>query len=86
MGNYTNKIFICPFYTSNAKGLVRCEGGNISFCNEALSKEYFDCFCASYNWKGCSIARALVGFYEKSDSIPKGKRRKKINLGGEKRC
>ena len=75
MGHYTNKIFICPFYTSNAKGLVRCEGGHISFRNEALSKEYFDSFCASYNWQKCSIASSLVRFYENTNAIEPKKRR-----------
>ena len=85
MGDYTKKIFVCPFYTSNAKGVVRCEGGNISFPDRELSREYFDSFCASYEWGRCSIAKALVNFYEKSNTLPADGRRKRIVIGGYRR-
>lgn len=72
---YSKKIFRCPFYTSNAVGEVRCEGGRINFINKELSEEYFDSFCASYDWQKCSIASSLVRFYENTNAIEPKKRR-----------
>ena len=75
---YTKKLFICPFYTSNDKGVVRCQGGNICLHNNAELRKYYIKYCASDNWEKCSIAKSLVNFYENSKSVPEDLKRRNV--------
>lgn len=83
MAHYTNKIFKCPYYTSNSKGLIRCQGGNITMCNDSELRKYYIEYCASDRWDKCSMAKALNKFYAEAKSYDL--RRKRIVIGGYKK-
>lgn len=62
--HYLNN-FICPYYSYDKKGFVKCEAGRIAFPFAAVSNGYFDNYCRSFNWQNCTLAKALNEKYEK---------------------
>lgn len=69
MGQYSRRVWACPYYRSDEAKAVRCVGGKISFRSLTLAKEYFDRHCANAaGWEGCAIAKALNEAYEREQA------------------
>ena len=73
MGQYSKRIFLCPFFTSqNSPDRVVCEAGRTTFYSTAESAgtkvidKYADTYCCA-DWQRCTLARALIEFYERED-------------------
>lgn len=57
----------CPFFTRALKGTICCEGGTkINFGDGKGQGDYYRKFCCD-NWKGCSVAKALIDYYERNN-------------------
>lgn len=69
--SYSRKIFICPYYQTNARDYVTCEGGKIKMDREMIRK-YEDRYCASYDWEKCSIAMILTEAFERGNGTDTG--------------
>lgn len=67
MGSYSNKTWTCPFYGSSKKLSMNCEGGRLHFSSWADCSEYADRYCASYNWRNCTVAQQLLRKYEREE-------------------
>ena len=79
-GIYYRRDFICPYYFTNSKGKIRCEGGLLCFTKKCVTDEYIKEFCGSYDYKKCSMAAALDKYYENAKDI-KIPKRKRMKLG-----
>lgn len=65
---YSNKTWACPFFKWDERLRVHCEGGTISFRDRQEAAEYIDRHCACVDgWKKCSLARSLLGYYERQE-------------------
>ena len=65
---YSKLTFCCPYYESNGKQSVRCEGGRLRLPSHALTADYFASYCGDVNgWRRCTVARAITRFYEAED-------------------
>ena len=58
MGYYHFK-WICPYYKSDGKKVIRCEGGRLIFPSARMMKLYARDYCASYGYGQCSLAARL---------------------------
>lgn len=67
---YSNRKWICPFFAWDERGKVHCECGNcISFPDREAYVAYTDQYCASLpGWQKCSVASALLAYYERMDA------------------
>lgn len=67
-GTYTHMIYKCPFFTFDERSCVHCEqGSRVKFKDIKTIRDYERKYCASMNYEGCSIARALMEEYERKD-------------------
>ena len=63
---YSQLTFCCPYYESNGKRSVHCEGGRVKLPTAEAEKEYIRFYCADHlGWKRCTVARAITRFYER---------------------
>ena len=68
--DYICKNAICPYFERAVNGTkVYCECAKLNFRNARQAKQYFACFCASYDYEKCTIARSLTRFYEEAESM-----------------
>lgn len=70
MADYWHKAWTCPFYAWSDKLRVRCEGGGVqAFPDVKTATEYMDAYCACgrNGWRKCTIAAALLRYYERKD-------------------
>ena len=66
---YSGRVWACPFFKWDGPRRVRCEGGGVTLCDEAMFKRYAEGFCANVDgWEKCCMARELVRRYEKGES------------------
>ena len=64
---YSNKTFACPFFKWDERLCVHCEGGRVTFPDKAAAQEYIDRYCAAQGWQACTVASALLRYYERTD-------------------
>ena len=65
---YSQLTFCCPYYESNGKRSVRCEGGRLRLPSRETTTGYFNAYCGDVNgWRRCTVARAITRFYEDDD-------------------
>ena len=65
MSSYYHRAFACPYYTSDAKGVLRCEGGSVRMRRPALLS-YAERFCCNpQGWERCTLAQAVTADYNK---------------------
>lgn len=58
----------CPFYKNTRSGLIKCEGGELSFPSEAAIRDHCQAFCSNYyGWRRCSIAITLQKYYDRKE-------------------
>ena len=71
---YSNKTWACPFFKWDEKRKVHCEGGGAGFQDRETYVEYTDRYCASVQgWKSCSLAVALLEYYDRTGDENHGK-------------
>ena len=71
MADYWHKNWACPFFVRSDKKRVCCEGGCVqSFPDVETAKEFMERLCASKdrNWESCSLASALLRYYERKEN------------------
>lgn len=63
--HYSRRIWCCPFYTSDEKFTVHCEGGNrFRVKNKRIFSAHADRYCGNAKgWKDCPTAAALEELY-----------------------
>ena len=60
MGSYSHKYWSCPYYSSDERLCLRCEGGRVRFETHEELADYADSYCADpRGWKECSLAQML---------------------------
>lgn len=72
MAGVTNRVFICPFYSSagrqkNGNYVIRCEDkSRVILPDKKAFYDFIDNKCCNgCRWKECSIAQAMTQYYEK---------------------
>lgn len=69
MAQYTNRIFVCPFFTSaKTADRINCEGGRVMMPSSSLTGNYSRKYCESEYWNKCTIARELLLHYEEDSA------------------
>lgn len=64
MAQFSNRVFVCPFFTSaNTPDRVNCEGGRVRMPESNTTREYSGKYCEG-DWKRCSIAQSLLQYYD----------------------
>lgn len=62
------RTYVCPFFMWERGKALRCERCRMDFPDDDAKREYILRYCASLEgWKNCSIAKALLTFYERTD-------------------
>lgn len=65
MSGYTNKTWICPFYKSDKKMAMTCEGDvEVVFKDKESLRRHQSEFCASFGYINCPIAERILKEYE----------------------
>lgn len=63
---YTKRNWACPFYTSDAFCVIRCEMGRIKFFDFRAEVDYADRYCGNAcGWRECTLARSYCDYYER---------------------
>ena len=67
---YSNIRRICPFFESDDRTCIRCEGGTrLRFPDFFSTSEYTRMHCASYvGWKQCTVAIELLKYYDRLEA------------------
>ena len=61
---YSNRLWQCPFFQSDERQAVRCEGGRVAAADRPPERRYANRYCCSGGgWKKCTIAAALREYY-----------------------
>ena len=62
------KVLNCPFYKSDEKLKLTCEGGVLKFPDADARSEYIISYCSNAcGWRKCSIAHCLENYYFRKD-------------------
>jgi len=78
MGGAVNrhKYWACPFFKWDGKQEISCEAGRVRLPDADSANAYMNAFCAdSSNWKRCSLAAALMDYYEKAEEVVQSEKR-----------
>ena len=67
--SWSKKLWQCPFYRSDQKECLLCEGGRLRLPISAL-RDYETAYCAG-DWRSCTIARALLRHYDEQEGAKK---------------
>lgn len=65
--DYWHKRWQCPFFRWDERLVVGCEGGKLRFPDKAAALAYMEQHCATQGWKQCSVAIALLAYYEREE-------------------
>lgn len=81
-----HKAWCCPFFKWDGKMDVHCEGGSrITFPSKAATDRYLSDYCAANPaWEKCSIAAALLRYYDDLEEQENEKRRQDQRAGKSK--
>lgn len=72
---YSHITWCCPFFRWDAKRVVRCEAGRITFPDREAEKSHTKAHCASVDgWRRCSLASFLTEFYDRQEERDREKR------------
>ena len=61
------KTIICPFWKWEGEGSSICEGCKLTFPDRSTRQEYIDRFCGSMEYRQCTIAAALMRYYDEKE-------------------
>lgn len=65
-------VYSCPFFRWDEKLGVRCEGGRVRFPDGETRRLYIKSRCAHVpGWEHCTLAAALMGYYDRMDGRPR---------------
>ena len=77
MAGYSHITWTCPFFTWDEKTTIHCEGGKIRFPDAQAKREYAKAYCArDGTWQECSVAAALMHYYDRKEDSHEGKHAK----------
>lgn len=65
---YSNRLWVCPYYTRDYKDHMSCEGGRVEFPSVKATRDYMARYCASNEWESCTLARALTEHYDEKET------------------
>ena len=66
MAGYSHLTWSYPYFAWDAKRVIKCEAGRITFPDYAAEKDYAMRFCASVEgWPSCSLAESMNRFYDR---------------------
>ncbi len=66
MSGYSNRNWCCPFFIWDERLAVHCEGGRLRFPDREAAEAYAARFCGGHvEWRGCTVARSLLRYYER---------------------
>lgn len=73
---YSSRLWACPFLKWDERLKVHCEGGCcVSFPDARARAGYIAQYCANMQgWQGCTIAAALLDYYDRRDDTDGTKR------------
>lgn len=68
--HYSRRTWCCPYFRSDRKREVRCEGGSRVVLEDGPEfKRFCDRFCGNAKgWEDCAIAQGLTRIWEKTDN------------------
>ncbi len=68
--DYWHKDWKCPFFKWDERQKVACEGRCVvSMPDRKSALSFMDRYCADLNgWRGCSIAKALLDYYDRKEA------------------
>lgn len=63
---YSNRTWVCPFFTFDKKLEIHCEAGVLKFQDRAAIHRFSCAYCANKeHWRDCTLAGALWAQYER---------------------
>lgn len=66
MSDYWHRAYICPFWEAAGKKTIKCEDGcMLCFRESCDTEEYISRYCASYDYRKCSIAAAKLRYFDR---------------------
>lgn len=65
---YSRCTYTCPFFKVREQRSVKCEGGDLRFHDGKSTVEYVARYCSADEWKRCSLAAALLRYYERQEN------------------
>ncbi|MCQ2440230.1 MAG: hypothetical protein MJ074_10825 [Oscillospiraceae bacterium] len=68
MAGWNHLYWTCPFYRNDQKAKLHCEAGWISLRSPAALSDYAKKYCASHDWKNCTLAREILKTYETEEN------------------
>lgn len=58
-----HKYWLCPFFKWDGPEEISCEGGRPRFPDKYAANAYMNDYCSG-SWKECTLAIALLKYYE----------------------
>lgn len=79
---YSHLGWACPYFSYDAKRVVKCEAGRITFPDRQAEREHTHNFCAGENneWKRCTLAAIMSDYYERANEAELEQRKKELGL------
>ena len=69
MSGYSHRAWQCPYFQSDDKLLIRCEGGRVAMPDQEAMSKYGTKYCASSKGRhSCPLAACLEDYYERTDT------------------
>ena len=64
--DYWHRAYICPFWAAAGKKTIKCEDGcMLCFRESCDTAEYISRYCASYDYRKCSVAAAKLRYFDR---------------------
>ena len=65
MSAWSKRAWQCPYFRSDKKHCVHCEGGRLKFKSATVLSAYADRYCDNITgWQDCTLAKNLTTYYE----------------------
>lgn len=78
---YSHITWACPYFSYDAKRIVKCEAGRITFPDREAEREHTHAFCADVDgWKRCTLAALMSDYYERINDAELERRKKELGL------
>ena len=62
---YSNLYWTCPFFSKDGRLSVTCEAGHLKFQQTADIQHFTHAYCASHDWKYCTLAKQMLRYYDR---------------------
>lgn len=78
---YSHLSWACPYFSYDAKRVIKCEAGRITFPDRQAEREHTHNFCADIDgWKRCTLAALMSDYYERINDAEFERRKKELGL------